>query len=738
MSKNELAQRIISAESNIPLAAMRRADDITPERWAILNELQGKLQNAPLFIDDSPNMSLMEIRAKCRRLKQTNDLKLVVIDYLQLMTSGKAVESRQQEVSDFSRALKLLAKELEVPVVALSQLNRGPEMRQDKKPQLSDLRESGSIEQDADVVFLVHRPDAYDKEDRPARPTSSWRSIVTVRPTRSILRSLARIRSSRTCPRITSPSRRRCDMAWNSFATPLIGKAVRAASRLAHGGGSAFPGKIVERIDPQFLSRTLAQLPLGVVLVSGTNGKTTTTRMVASMLQSLGLKVFTNPTGSNFTRGVVSSLLAEVSLSGKLDADIAVLELDEAYAVHFVKQVPPDYCLLLNVMRDQLDRFGEIDNTARLLSKAAEATTGTVVLNREDPRIARLADVAHTEDGVEVRYFGLDESLRGFFPSDDDMSTTVDAEAHDSAEHGGNIGDSGNAGDTADAVAAAAPATSQPQDGPDALPADVTLRAVGDHRATFAIDGETYETAVKLEGVYNLYNAAAALAVVRAVAADAQAMFLPFEDALADSVDADGADTGTETDGNGSHDAIDQAAADEILRAAGVSPRMIAFAHATTQAMIDTAGEVTPAFGRGEVITVNGTPVELLLVKNPMGFRLSLASFKPEGCDTMICINDEYADGRDMSWLWDVDFTSLRGTGVKAVSGVRAWDMALRLEYDQVPVESVSTDLEESVVNFVNANSGTPKHIYCTYTAMLKTRAALAKIADVADAGVGK
>ncbi len=167
MSKNELAQRIISAESNIPLAAMRRADDITPERWAILNELQGKLQNAPLFIDDSPNMSLMEIRAKCRRLKRTNDLKLVVIDYLQLMTSGKAVESRQQEVSDFSRALKLLAKELEVPVVALSQLNRGPEMRQDKKPQLSDLRESGSIEQDADVVFLVHRPDAYDKEDRP-------------------------------------------------------------------------------------------------------------------------------------------------------------------------------------------------------------------------------------------------------------------------------------------------------------------------------------------------------------------------------------------------------------------------------------------------------------------------------------------------------------------------------------------------------------------------------------------
>ena len=514
-------------------------------------------------------------------------------------------------------------------------------------------------------------------------------------------------------------------MAWNSFATPLIGKAVRAASRLAHGGGSAFPGKIVERIDPDFLSRTLAQLPLGVVLVSGTNGKTTTTRMVASMLESLGLKVFTNPTGSNFTRGVVSSLLAEVSLSGKLDADIAVLELDEAYAVHFVRQVKPDYCLLLNVMRDQLDRFGEIDNTARLLSKAAEATTGTVVLNREDPRIARLADVVGAEDGVEVRYFGLDESLRGFFPSDDDMRTTVDAESQEAdMSDGASQADDTQAGRTA-----------------DALPADVMLRSVGDHRASFVIDGETYETTVKLEGVYNLYNAAAALAVVRAVVADAQAMFLPFEEALAEASAADisdTSDTADTSDASGATGRTDQAAANEILRQAGVSPRMIAFAHATTQAMIDAAGEVTPAFGRGEVITVNGSPVELLLVKNPMGFRLSLASFKPEGCNTMICINDEYADGRDMSWLWDVDFTSLRGTGVKAVSGVRAWDMALRLEYDQVPVGQVSTDLEETVMAFVNADPGTPKHIYCTYTAMLKTRAALAKIADVADAGVGK
>jgi len=123
-----------------------------------------EVADAPLFIDDSPNMSLMEIRAKCRRLKQRHDLKFVIIDYLQLMSSPKRVENRQQEVSEMSRSLKLLAKELEVPLIALSQLNRGPEQRTDKKPLLSDLRESGSIEQDADVVILLHREDAYERE----------------------------------------------------------------------------------------------------------------------------------------------------------------------------------------------------------------------------------------------------------------------------------------------------------------------------------------------------------------------------------------------------------------------------------------------------------------------------------------------------------------------------------------------------------------------------------------------
>lgn len=164
MSKTEIVMRLLSAEAKIKLADMR-SGRMSDDDWTRLARRMSEISEAPLFIDDSPNLTMMEIRAKARRLKQKSDLRLVVIDYLQLMTSGKKVESRQQEVSEFSRQLKLLAKELEVPVVAMSQLNRGPEQRTDKKPMLSDLRESGAIEQDADMVILLHRPDAFERDD---------------------------------------------------------------------------------------------------------------------------------------------------------------------------------------------------------------------------------------------------------------------------------------------------------------------------------------------------------------------------------------------------------------------------------------------------------------------------------------------------------------------------------------------------------------------------------------------
>lgn len=453
---------------------------------------------------------------------------------------------------------------------------------------------------------------------------------------------------------------------WYSFAMPAVGKLVCALSRVLHHGGSALPGKVIESLDSGFLARTLASLPYGIVLISGTNGKTTTTRMVTSMLRDAGLNVFTNPTGSNFTRGVVAALAKIMPAFGtKLNADIAVLELDEAYAVHFVNQIKPRYSLLLNVMRDQLDRFGEIDTTAKLLSNVAAATEGTVVLNREDSRICALAKVVPS--GTCVRYFGLDDAVKSMFPTDDDL--------HNTAEK------SENCKDTAESKANNLPK------------ADVVLSKVGDHETEFILDGKSKTTSVKLDGAYNIFNAAAAATVVRAILADA-------------------------TKQNSALQKFDD------------------------DALMEAISHVTPAFGRGEVIEVNGAPVELVLVKNPIGFRLAIASDHPQNHDTMIAICDEYADGRDMSWLWDVDFASFSGTGVACVSGTRAWDMALRLQYDKVEARNVNTDLEEDAKAFVNGdfsgNTKNAKRIYCTYTAMLRVRAALAQLAEVKDVGVGK
>jgi len=412
----------------------------------------------------------------------------------------------------------------------------------------------------------------------------------------------------------------------------LLGKAVRKIAQM-RGGGSALPGLFVEKIDPSFIKRTLSELPQGIVVVSGTNGKTTTTKMVVELLQSQGLKVFTNRTGSNFTRGVAAALLGEIDNHGNLDADIAVLELDEAHAVHFVKTIAPRYSLLLNVMRDQLDRFGEIDATAKLLTHIALATTETVVLNREDPRVAAIAKVLNNQ---KVSYFGLAPTLTALFPNDDDMRSG-----------------SKKVGST--------------------LVADVVLKSLKDHTADFQLDDHIVSATLELSGVYNIYNAAAALALVRTIVKN----------------DLD------ETK------------------------------------LLDALSKVTPAFGRGETITIGGQPLELVLVKNPSGFRLSLSSFKPDGVATMIAINDNYADGRDMSWLWDVDFDSLQPGGVLEVSGVRAYDMALRLQYDEVEVSHVSIDLAEGLQQFITDASTMPKRIFCTYTAMLSLRRELAKMTDV-------
>ena len=163
MSHSELTMRILSSEAGVESSKLRTGN-LSVSEWTMINNAIGRLDQQLIFLDDNPRVTVMEIRAKARRLKaKYGGLGLIVIDYLQLM-SGHGAENRQLEVSEISRNLKILAREMEVPVVALSQLSRQLETRQDKRPQLSDLRESGSLEQDADIVMFLHRPEMYRNE----------------------------------------------------------------------------------------------------------------------------------------------------------------------------------------------------------------------------------------------------------------------------------------------------------------------------------------------------------------------------------------------------------------------------------------------------------------------------------------------------------------------------------------------------------------------------------------------
>src|SRR3954451_10590854 len=195
-----------------------------------------------------------------------------------------------------------------------------------------------------------------------------------------------------------------------------LGKLTLLLLRAIGRRGNALPGLVVEKVFPRFLARAMAALPQGVVVVTGTNGKTTTTKMVATILGQK-YRVLTNDTGSNFVRGAITSTVDHATWTGHLPYDVAVFELDEAWAVRFVAAVQPRRALLLNVMRDQLDRFGEIDTTARLLGRVAAATTGDVVLNRDDERVAALA----ADTRAAVTYYGGSPELREMFPTDEEL-----------------------------------------------------------------------------------------------------------------------------------------------------------------------------------------------------------------------------------------------------------------------------------------------------------------------------
>lgn len=408
-----------------------------------------------------------------------------------------------------------------------------------------------------------------------------------------------------------------------------IGKVTQGTMQLFGRRGAAMPGLVVEKLDNQFMTQMLSKLPEGVIVISGTNGKTTSTKMLSAVLRGSGKKVLTNPTGSNFTRGVVASVVQHAKWSGKLDYDIAVIELDEAYAAKFVDKYKPRISLILNVMRDQMDRFGEIDYTAGLLSKVVKNTSETVILNRDDPKVAAMAKSAK----CSVEMYGVADSLRDIFRSDEEL-------------HGG--------------VKKVTSGSVLCQ-----------LEKLDDDKITTTILNKKHVVPLSLYGAYNAQNACAVIAT--AVVAGLK-----------------------------------------------------------SQVITSHIKDVKPAFGRGERIQIGNKKVILQLVKNPGGFRHSLIGASAiDDNQTVIAINDDYADGRDVSWLWDVDFSTLVNKNI-ITTGVRAADMALRLSYDDIKIDNVEPDLPTALDE---ALSKTPDsgvlHIYTTYTAMLKLRQLIAGMTEV-------
>jgi UDP-N-acetylmuramyl tripeptide synthase len=425
-----------------------------------------------------------------------------------------------------------------------------------------------------------------------------------------------------------------------NLAAVWLGKLVLGVLRLVGRRGNALPGLVVEKVFPWYLPRAMARLPHGVVVVTGTNGKTTTTKMVATILAER-YRVLTNDTGSNFVRGAITTAVEHSRWSGRLPYEVAVFELDEAWAVKFSQVVPPQRLLLLNVMRDQLDRFGEIDTTARILGKVAATTTEAVVLNRDDPRVAALA----SETNAAVSYYGVAPELRAQFPNDEEL-------------YGGPL-------------------------------------------------------------------------YVSTVDAAAELRTLPSEAAPQTELRVGGVDISVELRAEGAHNAQNAAGAAALALTFGLRPNEVA----------NGLRRVSPAFGRGQSFEVEGRRLVLQLVKNPGGFRQTLRTLdNAHPAAIVVAINDEYADGRDVSWLWDVDFAAALGgrTARLSTSGTRAADMAVRLRYDDIAVHEVEPDLEKAVRQAVTSVStvdgaGAQVVVFSTYTAMWALHPILLRIGRATD-----
>lgn len=384
------------------------------------------------------------------------------------------------------------------------------------------------------------------------------------------------------------------------IAPVIVGRAVRAVTR-ARGGGSALPGYIVNKMAPGFIKNVVAQFEYGIVFVLGSNGKSTTTHMLTEVLRGHGLSVFTNPSGANLPQGISSALLSEVGVTGKLKADIGILEVDEAFALELSKTLLPSTILMLNVQVDQLYRFFETEVVADMMLDTAAVATHHIISNRDDAYLSKIGEIldkkgAHVPD---VTYFGATPKLVA------------------SSAHG--LFNAANHREKATATTI------------DAL---AELESWDSTGARIRVDGEVVEVALPAKGLHYGVDAAAALATAARVL---------------------GADF-------------------DLAKAVAAFSSM------------------TPAYGRGELLDFGDEKVEFVMFKNAASLQLNLDALPSAPEQVMVAIDEGTPD---VSWLYDIDFAQL--DHVDVLTGAKAWQFALRLEHEGIPVGTIEPDLKKAI-----------------------------------------
>ncbi len=452
----------------------------------------------------------------------------------------------------------------------------------------------------------------------------------------------------------------------------FVGKILLHSCRILKlGSGSSLPGLIALKIDPDLVSKISRGFSDGVIVVTGTNGKTTSANQLRAILKRAGKRIVHNHTGSNLMRGIASVLVERSTLLGEPKGDIGLFEVDEATMTAAAERLRPKIILVTNLFRDQLDRYGELDKTAQVIEDAiGMLRDATIFLNADDPlvawmshgrKLARSEQSSEGKRGAYVVFFGLESRSAKF-----DATASIDsfkcpacrAELQFGNRHYGHLG-SYRCGDCG---------FKRPQ--PDYEAKNIVL---------WGIEGSTFELiagdkkltiTTNLPGLHNVYNALASCAL---------ALHL------------------------------------------GVDGETVASALAETSAV----------FGRTEQIPIDGKRVYLMIVKNPIGLTQTINTAAPLARNFLMILNDNYADGMDVSWIWDADLSALRGDfNFIYASGLRAADMALRLKYEGLDMSKVKivSSIESAFKRAVKETpQGEPLFVLATYSAMFQLRSSLAR-----------